>query len=192
MSKVIKQMEMNALRDTFKEVRDLVVLSSTKLGCHADHGLRSTLRKKNIRVQMVKNSLARRVFEEFGMKVDDGYWGGSTILAWGSNSIADLSKELEALLKKNEKTLKVKGAIAEGQPVTFQAALKMPTRAEAIGRVIALALSPASRLVSQILGPAASLASQIKTHSERKPEEAAPAETPPAAAPAEAPPAATS
>ena len=67
----------------------------------------------------------------------------------------------------------------------FELALKMPTREEAIGRVISLALAPASRLLGQLLGPAASVASQIKTISERKEEvkkeEAAPAETAPVA-----------
>ena len=50
--------------------------------------------------------------------------------------------------------------------------LTMPTREQAIGNVIMLALSPAQRLVSQILGPASSVASQIKQLSEKKEEEA--------------------
>jgi large subunit ribosomal protein L10 len=186
MSKVIKQMEMDSLKSTFQDVRDMVVLSATKLSCQADNQLRATLRKKNIQMQMVKNTLTRRVFDELGMKVG-GYWEGTTILAWGGSSLADLSKELEGLLKKNDKILKVKGAISEGQEITFQAALKMPTRAEAIGRVISLALSPATRVVSQILAPAAQLAAQIKTLTERPPEAAAAAPETPAASPAAPP-----
>ena len=67
--------------------------------------------------------------------------------------------------------------LAEGQEISFAQALKMPTRAEAIGRVIQLALSPASRLVSQILGPASTVVGQIKSIGEKKDEgaEAAPA-----------------
>lgn len=175
MSKQIKQMEMDSLRNTFKDVRDMVALSVDKLNCHVDHQMRSTLRKKNIRLQIVKNSLTRRVFDELGMSAP-GLWQGNTLLAWGGSSLADLSKELETLLKKNDKVLKVKGAISEGQEITFQQALKMPTRAEALGRVISLALSPASRLISQILAPAGNLAGQIKTLSERVPE--SPAATP--------------
>jgi large subunit ribosomal protein L10 len=182
MSKQIKQMEMDALKGTFKEVRDLVALSIDKLSCHLDHQLRTTLRKKNIHVQVVKNSLARRVFDELGMNAP-GLWAGNTVLAWGGSSLADLSKELEGLIKKNDKVLKVKGALSEGQEISFQAALKMPTRAEALGRVISLALSPASRLIGQILAPAGNIAGQIKTLSER-PTEA------PAAPPAEPAPAA--
>jgi large subunit ribosomal protein L10 len=174
MSKQIKQMEMDSLKNTFQEVRDLVVLSINKLNCHTDNQMRAALRKKNIRMQVVKNSLARRVFDDLGMKTE-GFWTGTTLLAWGGSSLADLSKEVETLAKKNDKVLKVKSAVSEGQEITFQQALKMPTRAEALGRVIALALSPASRLIGQLLAPAANLAGQIKTLADRVPE-APPAE----------------
>jgi len=162
MSKQIKQMEMDSLREAIQDVSDMVVMSATKLDCQADRAVRATLRKKNIRLKTVKNSLAKRVFDELGVKTD-GLWEGSTALAWGSSSLADLSKELEALGKKYEKQIRFKGAISERQPVTFQAALKMPTRAEAAGRIVSLTLSPASRLVSQILTPARNIASLVKT-----------------------------
>jgi large subunit ribosomal protein L10 len=172
MSKQIKQMEMNALKQTFQGIQDMVVMSSAKQSCQGDHQFRSALRKKNIRVQMVKNSLARRVFGDLGVKADS-YWTGPSLVAWGAGSLAELSRELETQLKKFDKVVKVKGAISEGQEITFRAALKMPTRAEAAGRIVSLFLSPASRLVSQFLAPAANVAGQVKSLAERKPEEAA-------------------
>jgi large subunit ribosomal protein L10 len=175
MSKQIKQMEMAALKQTFQGVRDLVVLSSDRFDCQANTQVRAALRKKQIRLQVVKNSLCRRVFEEIGLNLGD-VWEGNTVLAWGGNSLAELSKELDALAKKYDKRLKVKGAVSEGQAIPFKTALAMPTKAEALGRIVSLALSPASRLVSQILGPAAQVASQIKTVSD-KAEQAAPAGT---------------
>ena len=72
MSKQIKQLEMEALQKTFHDVSDMVVLSSEKLSCQGDHQFRTALRKKNIRLLMVKNSLARRVFGDLGIKVE-GY-----------------------------------------------------------------------------------------------------------------------
>jgi hypothetical protein len=67
----------------------------------------------------------------------------------------------------------------------------MPTRIEAIGKVIALALSPAQRLMAQVIAPAATIAGQVKTLTERPTESnpaesnSAPAESNPAPAQAE-------
>jgi large subunit ribosomal protein L10 len=185
MSKKIKQMEMNALGQTFQGVRDLVVMSVQGLTSQKDNQMRLSLRKKNIRLQVVKNTLARRVFNELGMNVTN-FWEGPTTLAWGSTSLAELSRELDTAFKKNEQ-VKFKGAVADGQEVTFEQALKMPTRTEALGRVVNLALAPARRLASQILGPAAAVAGQIKSLSEKPPETpAAEAQAPAAEAPAPA------
>jgi len=172
MSKQIKQMQMDVLKSTFKDVRDLVLLSASGVSAQTENTLRLQLRKKNIHLHMVKNSLARRVFDELGIKTKTP-WEGPTVLAWGGDSLADLSKTLEPLIKKNEKTIKPKFAVAEGLEVTYKQALAMPTRAEALGTILAMILGPAAQIAGQIIGPAAQIAGQIKTLSEKKPEEAA-------------------
>lgn len=179
MSKVIKQMQMNSLQKEFKDVRDMVLLNVVGLNAVVDNKIRLDLRKKGIRLQMVKNSLARRVFGDLGLSVTKG-WEGATTVAWGGPSIADLSKELDGIVRKNDKFIKVKTAVADGQEVGFDVALRFPTRAEALGRVVSLALSPASRLASQILGPASRVVGQIQGMKDRdgeKTDEAAPAPT---------------
>ena len=165
MAKQIKQMQMDALRKTFEGVRDLVLFTASKIDATADNQMRLGLRKKKIRLQIVKNSLARRVFDEMGMKLD-GVWEGPTLVAWGGESLAELSKELDALAKKN-KNLVPKGAVSEGQKIDFATALKMPTRIEAIGRVLQLALSPAMRISGQLRGAGGVIAGQIKSISEK-------------------------
>src|SRR5438128_10096733 len=159
MSKQIKQMEMDVLRNTFQDVRDLVILSLTGVDSQSDNQMRLALRKKNIRLQVVKNSLAKRVFDELGMKATR--WEGPTLVAWGAGSLSELSRELDAFLKKNTK-IKPKAALSEGQEIECARALKMPTKVEAIARVVGLALAPASRLVSQLTAPVSRVASQIK------------------------------
>jgi large subunit ribosomal protein L10 len=170
MSKQIKQMEMDALKSTFKDVKDMVFLSISGVDSKTDNQLRLGLRKKNIRLQVLKNSLARRVFDELGVKITSA-WEKSTTVAWGGASLADLSRELDAIIKKNEKIVP-KLAISEGTELPFRSALTMPTKPEAIGRVVALAKAPASRLMSQILAPAARVVGQIKTLAEKSPEPA--------------------
>ena len=130
MSKKIKQLEMDALGAQFKNVRDLVVLSMTGIGCQADNQMRLALRKKDIRVQVVKNSLTERVFGDLGIKLT-GCWEGPTALAWGAGSLAELCRELDAVMKKNDK-IKDKTAVIEGQPIPFAQAKTLPTREEAI------------------------------------------------------------
>jgi large subunit ribosomal protein L10 len=184
MSKVIKQLQMDALKKDFGGVRDLVFLSVSKLNAGLTHNLRMSMRKKNVRLQVIKNSLARRVFRELGLNIKDDspYWLGPTVLAFGAGSVSELSRTLDDELKSpklvagyKDKVV-IKGAVADGQEVTFEIAKKMPTKAEALGRVVMLALSPAAKIAGALKGPAGRVAGQVKTLSERKPEgEGAPA-----------------
>jgi large subunit ribosomal protein L10 len=184
MSKVIKQMQMDALKRDFNGVRDMVLLNIVGLDAIAENQVRLNLRKKGIRLQLVKNSLARRVFKELGLSVlTDGdakaekkRWTGSTTVAWGGTSIAELSKELETIVKKYEKKMKVKTAVSDGQEVPFAVALKMPTKQQIQATILGMILSPGSQIASQIVGPATQIAGQLKTLSEKK--EEAPAAPP--------------
>src|SRR5262245_38208620 len=93
-AKQIKQMQMDSLEKTFREVRDFVLLSASGIDAISENRLRLDLRKKNIRLMLVKNSLMQRVFDGLGIPVKD-LWAGPTMVAWGGTSIAQLSKELE-------------------------------------------------------------------------------------------------
>src|SRR5205823_4906236 len=99
MSKVIKQMQMDVLKRDFNGVRDMVVLNVVGLGAIPENKMRLDLRKKGIRLQMVKNSLAKKVFADMGLHVNT-IWEGATTIAWGAGSVAELSKEIEAIVKK--------------------------------------------------------------------------------------------
>jgi large subunit ribosomal protein L10 len=174
MSKKIKQLQMDALGKQFSGVRDMVVLTSSGVDCLTENKMRLELRKKNIRMSMVKNSLARQVFTKLGITLGE-VWTGPTTIAWGANSIAELSRTLDEMFKKNDKVkdkIKFKAAVAEGQEVPFAKALTMPTRQEAIGQVLAAILGPGATIAAQLAGPASQIASQIKTISEKPAEEA--------------------
>ena len=101
MSKAIKQMEMDTLSQTFNGVHNMVFLSVSGLKATVDNQLRLGLRKKGIRLQVVKNSLAKRVFDGLGLSITKA-WEGNTVIAWGGTSVADLAKEIEGLAKKND------------------------------------------------------------------------------------------
>jgi large subunit ribosomal protein L10 len=182
MSKFIKQMEMEDMRRTFGNVRDMVLLTVEKLDAQGEYTFRTIMRKKNIRLKVVKNTLARKVFKELNFQVPDDspYWQRPTMLAWGAGSIKELSKELDIELRRSKNApmyrekVKIKGAIAEGEPITFEEAVTRPTRLEVIGEIIGMILGPASSIAGCLVGPASQIASQIEKISEKK-EEGAPA-----------------
>ena len=181
MSKAVKQMEYTALEKTFSGVRDLVLIAPAKVNSTTDYNFRKQLREKKVRVQMVKNSLAQRVFAAQGVNLDDKVWTGTTLVAWGADSIKDLSKAVDGLIKDIEKKdpkqkdkLKVKTAVADGVPVPMATAMTMPTRLEAIGDIIGMILGPGSAIAGCLIGPGGQLASQIASIAD-KTEEAAPA-----------------
>lgn len=165
MSKAVKQMQLAALEREFNGVRDAVFLTVKGVDVISENNMRLALRKKNIRMQMVKNSLARRVFDAQGVKVADDVWLGTTVIAWGGNSVKELAKELDAQMKadKVKDKMSVKSVLADGQPTTFAMAKTMPTRLEAIGEVIAAAIGPAGQIAGCLIAPGGQVASQIKT-----------------------------
>lgn len=199
MSKIVKQMEYTALEATFKGVRDLLLIVPTKVDSGLDFNFRKQLRDKKVRVQMVKNTLAQRVFGAQGVTVDAKVWGGTTLVAWGGDSIKGLSQAVNTLIKEIEKKdpkakdkFVVKAAVADGVPVTLDQALKMPTRLEAIGEILGMILGPGSAIAACLTAIGAQLAGQIATLADRKEEPVAapaPAEAAVSSAPAELAPA---
>jgi large subunit ribosomal protein L10 len=176
MSKQVKQLQMDALKSEFKDVRDMVFLSVKGVDVQTENAMRLAMRKKNMRLQMVKNSLLRRVFGGLGVTVPEDTWTETTVIAWGGDSIKSLSKELEAQFKndKLKDKIKVKSVMADGATATFAQALTMPTRLEAIGEIIAMAMGPGAQIAGCLVGPGGQVASQIATIGE-KGVEAAPA-----------------
>ena len=177
MSKIVRNMEYADLEKTFSGVRDLLLITPAKVESGLDYNFRKQLRDKKVRVKMVKNSLVRRVFDAQGIKLEDKTWSGTTLVAWGADSIKDLSKAVDGLIKDIEKKdpkakdkFKVKLAVADGQTVTMDMAMKMPTRLEAIGEIVAMIMGPASAIAGCLVGPGGQVASQIATIAEKKEE----------------------
>lgn len=175
MSKQVKKLLSDDLREAFTGVSDVLVVSVNGVDGIQNNTMRLALRQKNIRLQVVKNSLAKRVFTELGLTPVSKYLEGPSAVAWGGPSIVELAKEITAWAGKANK-LEIKGGTASGQALTPQQVLalsKLPPREELIGRVVSLALSPARRLAGLINAPAGRLAGQLKAKAEAEAPETA-------------------
>ena len=150
MSKVIKQMEMDALKQTFQDIRDMVILSASKLSCQQDTQLRTALRKKNIRLRVVKNSLAERASK--GTKVEEvlKHLSGVTSIAYTTGDPVALAKALQKYAKDNPE-LTFKAGVVEGRAVSIkeiEALATMPSKEEIYSKLLFLINAPAQRLVT--------------------------------------------
>ena len=157
-------------------------LPISKVNSAYDYNFRKVLRDKKVKVMMVKNTIARKILGEAGISAGD-VWNGTTLIAWGADSIKDLSKAIDStlkeIIKKNPKaidTMKVKTVIADGQPCTLERAMTMPTRLEAIGEVLGMLLGVGSAIAGSLTAPFQAIAGAIATLAEAKPEEDKPAE----------------
>ena len=113
MSKYVKELMMDQLRSDLDGSRSLLILDLKGLDAIAEHQFRRDLRKKSIRLRVLKNSLARRVFSEMGMDGLSKYLEGPSVVVWGGDGVAELAKEISTQVKTLKKP-EIKGGAVDG------------------------------------------------------------------------------
>jgi large subunit ribosomal protein L10 len=179
MSKFVKDLITNDLKKRLDGVEDALLVDVIGLKNEKNVALRQRLRKKNMHLLVIKNSLARRATEGTRLGSAFGDVGGTMALIWGGEDIISLAKEVINIAEdKNFEPFAAKGGVMDGQPLAadqVKAVSKWPSRQEQLSILSGQILSPGAKLSSQLLGMGAKLASQIKKKSEGA-EEAAAAE----------------
>lgn len=176
MSKVIKGMMMDEIRQSVGECRDVIVIDMSKLDGKTDNKFRLELQKKGLSLLQVKNSLAKRAFADMGFTALAKSLTGPSTLVWGADDIVALSKEITRWLK-DIKKLEIKGGSAGGEAIDaagVESLSKSPGRAELLSIISGQILAPGAKLSSQLLAMGGKLASQVKKIADKE-EDAAPA-----------------
>ena len=174
MSKAVKQLELDDLRKAFQEVRDYVLLEPVKVDSATEYNFRKTLRDKKVRVKLVKNSYAKKIFGELGIQA--GNLAGPTLVCWGAESPKGLATAVDGAIKdakkdpKSPDKYKVKTGLVDGNPMALDPMTKVPTRLEAIGEIVSALCSAGSDIAGALVGPGSQVASILTTIEEKKPE----------------------
>ena len=165
MSKVVKRLMIDTIRAELGGTRDLLVLNTSKLGSVKDGALRSSLRKKGIKVLQVKNTLVRVALRETGVTDVDALLAGPTVVVWGGEDVVALSREIVKIAG-DFKDIEIRGGTVDGQSLSaagVQDLSKSMGRPELLAKIAGLILSPGARLAGALLGTGGYIAGQIKS-----------------------------
>lgn len=162
MSKPVKNLVTEYIKDRYKGVESACVVDLTGLDVQATEKIRSAIRDANGRMEVVKNSLARRAFVDTPLQPLGAVLKGPSALVVGE-SIVDLAKKLAELAKAHDK-LKLKQAILEGDAdiLTVLDLSRMKSRIEILGDVAGLIWGPGRRVAGAIASPQAKVAGCVK------------------------------
>jgi len=175
MSKYVKNLLTEHLRERLKGVHDALVVNMVGLNATTDNRLRKELRGKNIHVMVVKNSLARRAVA--GTPLAGAFDGitGPAAICWGGDDIVSLAKEITRLARDAKYApFAPRGGVMDGEPLTaaqVEQVSKWPSRVEQLSLLVGQILGPGAQLASQITAVGGALASQIAQLGEEKNEE---------------------
>ena len=172
MSKPVKNLVVESYKKRFEGVTGAVVIDIRGLASNDNNRFRTGLADKQIRVTVVKNSLAKKAFGEGDLVPLGTMLEGSSAMVYpvsDQTSVVGVARELLTWVKQIP-TLTFKGALMDG--ISFgadqiEALSKYPTKEEAQATVVQILLSPAKKLAGAIGSPAANLAGILKTIEEK-------------------------
>ena len=170
MSKAVKELITKDLRKRLDGVEDALLVDVIGLKNEKNVALRQRLRKKNINLLVVKNSLARRAAEGTRLAPAFDTCQGTMAVIWGGEDIISLAKEVINISEdKAFQPFAPKGGVMDGQPLAgdqIKAVSKWPSRKEQLSILSGQILSVGATLSGQFLSAGSKLASQIKKKSE--------------------------
>ncbi len=170
MSKYVKNLVSDHLRQRLGDVRDALLVDVIGLDANTNTRLRATLRERNIRMMVVKNSLAARATAGSPLATLFSGLEGSAAVCWGSEDIVSLAKEITRLTRDVEfSPFHARGGLMEGEPIDadrVERISKWPSREEQLSILSGQILSPAAVLAGQLTSIGGALASQIEQKAE--------------------------
>jgi large subunit ribosomal protein L10 len=165
MSKYVKNLIAEDLRQRLHGVSDALLVNMVGLNANTNDRLRSLLREKHVHVMVVKNSLGARA--TVGTPLAGLFDGvtGPTAVCWGGEDIVGLAK-LVSHLAGDEKfaPFAARGGVMDGERLSAEQVAEVarwPSREEQLARLMGQILGPGARLAAQLAGPAGALASQV-------------------------------
>lgn len=172
MSKPIKNLIVESYKKRFEGIEGGVLVDVRGVTSNDNNKFRHSLAQKQIKVTVVKNSLARKAFEGTDLVPMGELMEGSSAMVYPAGddvTVVNIARELIGLVKEIP-TITFKGAYMDGIKFgadEIEALSKYPTKEEAQAKVVQILLTPAKNLAGAIVSPGKKIASILKTIEER-------------------------
>ena len=165
MSKYVKNLITDHLRNRLQGVDDALLVDVVGLDANVNNRLRTELAEKDIHLVVVKNSLAARAAEGTPLAAMFAGLTGTAAVCWGGEDIVSLAKEVTRLAKdKQYEGLESRGGVMDGDTLSAAQVAEVstwPNREEQLSLLVGQILGPGATLAAQLNGPGGTLAGQI-------------------------------
>ncbi|MDR2345178.1 MAG: 50S ribosomal protein L10 [Planctomycetaceae bacterium] len=165
MSKYVKQLITNEIRNRLDGVQYLMLVSLTGIDANVNKNIRANLAGKGINLMVIKNSLADRAAEGTPLAAAFNNLTGANAVCWGATDIVALAKELVNLSKNKEhKGFEIKGAVLDSEVFDAKQAVEVSkwlSREEQISVIVGQIVSIGAKLSGQFISVGSAVASQI-------------------------------
>ena len=170
MSKPVKEMMVTEYEKRFADIDSAVVIEIRGMDANENNSFRGELAKEEIRVTIVKNSLARKAFAGGPLEALGPALVGPSALVTGADSVVKIARELVRFAKAFD-ALALKAAILDGEYFEGAEGVRrlsdFPTREEAQAKVVALALAPYKGVVGAAAAPGSQILGVVKQIQEK-------------------------
>lgn len=109
-----KKQEVEELRASFKEAKSVVMANLTGVNVESITGLRRKMRQADVRLKVVKNTLARLAVKETSYDIAEGLFTGPVCVAFSFGE--DIAAPARVLLdfSKESENVRILGGVVEG------------------------------------------------------------------------------
>ena len=152
-----------------EESDGMVLTNYHKLSVKDISNLRKEIRESGGEFHVIKNTLAKRAFEESGREWKEGVFSGPTALGVSYENLSGLAKTLKNFAKEHG-TIEIKGGYLAERLVTVEeinTLADLPPMDEMRAMLLSTIATPASKLVRTLAEPGRQVAAVLKSYSEQ-------------------------
>ena len=167
MSKPIKDMMTEIVRNRCDGFDSACVVNLSGLDAINTNIMRGELKKQNIHMHVVKNSIARRALAGGPLESLANSLDGPCALVYGDPAVTDIAKVLKKWAD-DHKTIELGNGVIEGDPdlISVEDLSKMKGKTELLGEIGMLVSSPGRAIAGALRGPAGKIAGCLKARIE--------------------------